>query len=75
MGALPLVVVASGRSNPAFGGSAEAFQQFWIEQNRALAALSSNGVFILAEESGHALYAEAPDLVLDAIRQVAEQSR
>lgn len=74
-GHMPLIVLASGRPNPAFGDSAEAFQQFWIAQNQALAAKSTNGTFILAEESGHNLYADAPDLVLGAIRQIIEQVR
>jgi pimeloyl-ACP methyl ester carboxylesterase len=71
-GDMPLIVLASGKPNPAFGDSAEAFQQFWIEQNQALATKSANGTFILAEESGHNLHLDAPDVVLDAIRQVSQ---
>jgi len=73
-GDMPLVVLASGKPNPAFGQFAKAFQQFWIEQSRALAARSTKGTCILAAESGHHLYADAPDVVLDAIRQVTEQA-
>jgi len=74
-GEMPLIVLASGKPNPAFGDSAEAFQQFWIEQNQTLVAKSTNGTCILAEESGHHLYADAPGLVLDAIRQIIDQVR
>lgn len=74
-GDMPLIVLASGKPNPAFGQFAKTFQQFWIEQNQALAAKSTNGIFILAAESGHHLYADVPDVVLDAIRQVIEQVR
>lgn len=74
-GSIPLVVIGSGKPNPAFGEQAEAFQQFWIEQNRALALKSTNGAFVLAQESGHYLHEDAPDVVLDAIRQMVEQSR
>jgi pimeloyl-ACP methyl ester carboxylesterase len=74
-GDMPLIVLASGKPNPAFGQFAKAFQQFWIEQNRALAAKSTNGTCILAAESGHHLYADVPDVVSDAIRQVIEQVR
>ncbi len=74
-GDLPLIVLASGKPNPAFGDSAEAFQKFWIEQSQTLAAKSTNGVCIVAEESGHYLHTDAPDLVLGAIRQVLEQGR
>ena len=69
-GDMPLVVVGSGKPNPVFGDSAEAFQQFWIEQSRELAAKSTNGTFVLADESGHHLHVDVPDLVLDAIREV-----
>jgi pimeloyl-ACP methyl ester carboxylesterase len=72
-GDMPLIVLASGKPNPAFGPFAEAFQQFWIEQNQALAAKSTYGTCILAAESGHHLYADVPDVVLDAIRQVIAQ--
>jgi pimeloyl-ACP methyl ester carboxylesterase len=71
-GDVPLVVVAAGKPNPAFGESAEAFQEFWIEQNRMLADKSSRGTFILASESGHYLHEDVPDLVLQAIRQIVE---
>lgn len=71
-GALPLIVIGSGKPNPAFGEQAEAFQQFWIEENRALALKSTQGSFVLAPESSHALYEDAPDVVLDAIRQLLE---
>jgi pimeloyl-ACP methyl ester carboxylesterase len=71
-GDIPLVVVGAGQPNPAFGEAAGAFQQFWIEENRALARKSAHGTFILAHESGHYLYKDAPGLVLDAIRQVLE---
>jgi pimeloyl-ACP methyl ester carboxylesterase len=74
-GDMPLIVLASGEPNPAFGDSAEAFQQFWNQQSQALAAKSANGAYILAEESGHNLYADVPDLVLDAIRQVVQEAR
>jgi pimeloyl-ACP methyl ester carboxylesterase len=74
-GDMPLVVVGSGKPNPAFGEQAEGFQQFWIEQNRELTTKSTNGTFVLAQESSHALQKDAPDLVLDAISQMVEQLR
>jgi pimeloyl-ACP methyl ester carboxylesterase len=74
-GDIPLVVIGSGKPNPAFGAAAEEFQQFWIEQSRALAAKSTNGTFVLAQESSHYLHEDAPDVVLDAIRQMVERVR
>jgi len=74
-GDIPLVVIGSGKPNPAFGADAEAFQRFWIEQSRALAAKSTNGTFVLAQESSHYLHEDAPDVVLDAIREMVERVR
>lgn len=71
-GHVPLTVVAAGKPNPAFGESAEAFQEFWIEQNRELAEKSLQGMLVLVSESGHYLHEDVPDLVLQAIRQVVE---
>jgi pimeloyl-ACP methyl ester carboxylesterase len=69
LGELPLVVVAAGVPNPAFGDSAEAFQEFWIESNRELAKLSREGEFLLAADSGHHVHQDAPELVLRAIER------
>ena len=62
-GQLPLTVMASEIPNPAFGPDAEAFQQFWIESNRQVAALSRRGKFVLAVKSTHHIQRDAPDLV------------
>jgi len=74
-GDTPLVVIAAGRPNPAFGEQAEAFQQFWIEQNHALAKKSVNGEFVLVAESGHLFYEDAPEQVVKAIRRVLNRVR
>jgi len=74
-GDTPLVVVAAGRPNPAFGEQADAFQQFWIEQNRALASKAAGGEFALVAESGHLLYEDAPGRVVEAIRHVLDRAR
>lgn len=72
---MPLVVIGSGRPNPSFGDSAEAYQLFWIEQSRALADKSTAGHFILAEESGHHIHQDAPEMVMDAILSMLQQVR
>jgi pimeloyl-ACP methyl ester carboxylesterase len=74
-GDMPLIVLASAKPNPTFGDSAEDFQQFWNQQSQALAAKSAKGAYILAEESGHNLHADVPDLVLDAVRQMVQEAR
>ncbi len=71
-GDIPVVVIASGIPNPAFGEVAEEFQAFWTEQSRKLSEKSTQGRFIRAEESSHHIYLDAPDLVtatvLDMVR-------
>ena len=74
-GDLPLTVIASGSPNPLFGPTAEKYQRFWIEESRKLAGKSTRGKFALIEESGHQLHKDAPDKVLEAIRQMITESR
>ena len=74
-GDTPLIVLAAGKPNPAFGEQAEAFQEFWIEQNRALADKSAQGTFVLVPESGHRLHEDAPERVVEAVREVLDRAR
>jgi pimeloyl-ACP methyl ester carboxylesterase len=74
-GDTPLVVLAAGKPNAAFGDQAEAYLQSAIEANRALAGKSTRGTFVLVPEGGHRLHEDAPDEVLAAIRQVLDQVR
>jgi pimeloyl-ACP methyl ester carboxylesterase/L-ascorbate metabolism protein UlaG (beta-lactamase superfamily) len=69
-GALPMVVIAASRANPQFGKDADAYQKFWIEENRKLARLSTAGEFVLAERSSHHIYRDAPEVVLAAIKKL-----
>jgi hypothetical protein len=73
-GNLPLIIISSNIPNPAFGIAAEDFQQFWIEQNRKLAGKSTNGKFILAQASSHYIHEDAPDLVLDVLRNMISEA-
>jgi len=74
-GDIPLVVVAAGMPNPAFGEVADKFQRYWIEQSRILSEKSSRGKFILAESSSHHLYLDVPDLVKEAVVSVVNVVR
>lgn len=65
-----LVVIASGVPNPMFGDVAEEYQGYWADQSRAIAAKSTRGEFILAEQSSHMLHEKAADLVLASILSV-----
>jgi pimeloyl-ACP methyl ester carboxylesterase len=64
LGDVPLVVIAAGKANPAFGPIAEEYQKYWIEQSRALAGKSTNAKFVIVPESSHYLYLDAPELVV-----------
>jgi pimeloyl-ACP methyl ester carboxylesterase len=74
-GQTPLLVMAAGKPNPAFGDIAEEYQRYWVEQSRALSRKSSNGKFVLAEESTHHLYVDVPDLVVESISSIVYQAR
>lgn len=74
-GDTPLLVMAAGKPNPAFGDLAEAYQAYWIEQSRSLAQKSATGKFVLAEGGTHHLYRDVPDLVVESILSVVYQAR
>jgi len=74
-GDIPLVVLAAGKPNPAFGEVAEEYQRYWIEQSRALTKKSKKGKFILVEEATHYLYLDAPEIVAQNILSVVYQVR
>jgi pimeloyl-ACP methyl ester carboxylesterase len=74
-GDIPLVVVASGKPNPAFGSVAEKFQTYWIEQSRSLADKSTRGRFVLADGSSHYLYEDVPELVAENILSLVHDVR
>lgn len=74
-GDMPIVIVAAGLPNPAFGEIAEEYQRYWIEQSRSLADKSAASRFILAEGAGHHLHADAPDLVAESILSVVREVR
>jgi pimeloyl-ACP methyl ester carboxylesterase len=74
-GNIPLTVIASGVPNPMFGAVAEEYQQYWIEQSRAVAGKSSGGTFILAAESTHHLHRDASSTVREAIASMVRDLR
>jgi len=74
-GGIPALFVASGKPNPAFGTVAEEFQKYWTTQTRTLAGKASRGGVVLAKDSSHDLYADAPDLVEATIRSMLNAVR
>jgi pimeloyl-ACP methyl ester carboxylesterase len=80
LGDIPLVVLTRGLpTDPAaVGMPAEVVEQadaVWDELQVELAALSSNGEQVIAQQCGHYVHLDQPELVIDAIRTVVEAAR
>jgi len=80
LGDMPLVVLTHGRPHdPAALGLpddvAAEFEDVLQALQQDLAQLSTNSTQIIAEEGGHYIHQEQPDVVVDAIRQLVEAAR
>ncbi len=73
---IPEIVLTHGRAWewPAAYPAAE-LEAVWLPLQKKLAALTPSGRLIVAEESGHFIPGDQPDLVIDAIRAVVEAVR
>lgn len=76
LGDLPLVVISAHEpADPEIPAEVyEAMDDLWLEMQAELASLSSEGSQVMAEESGHNIHLDQPQLVIDAIQQVTEAS-
>ena len=74
-GQMPLTVIGATEPDPRFGESSAAFRQFWNSESQELAAKSERGRFILADGSSHHIHLDAPQLVIEAIREILLESR
>jgi len=73
IGDLPLIVLTQGAPDEDSGTSREQLQQerdARMRLQRELAALSTSGKQIIAEESGHNIHADQPQLVIDAVKEL-----
>lgn len=76
LGDKPLIVLTAGRpwdagGNPQLDRQAAAYQKVWIHEIQPkLARLSSRGRQIVVTNSGHGIPVEAPNAVIDAVRDV-----
>lgn len=76
-GTLPLRVLSRGQPDFLQGVSDADnlhYQQVWKEMQLELAALSANGRQIVATQSAHYIHLTEPQLVIDAIRSIAEEN-
>ena len=73
IGNMPLIVLSAGRQETIPSLSNAENQHLWEEmqaQQSELAALSSDSRQIIADQSGHNIQLDRPDLVIDAIREM-----
>ncbi|MEJ2089717.1 MAG: hypothetical protein P8Y69_14835, partial [Gammaproteobacteria bacterium] len=81
LGDLPLVVLSQGKEPeavPDIGMTREmAVQQrlVWNELQEELAALSTRSRRIVAQQAGHLIQIDQPELVVDSIRQLVGELR
>ena len=83
IGDLPLIVLTRGRPDEVAAGSSSDTEmelerqraEARAELQRELTALSTRGKQIIAEESGHHIYRDQPDLVLESVTELVELVR
>ena len=73
---LPVVVIAHGRRLLAGGGVlSDQLEDQWLSLQKDLASRFKRHRFIVAENSGHNIPLEQPDLVIDAIKRLILELR
>ena len=74
IGKSPLIVLSHGlpdRTNGIADAQQSQFEQEWSRMQKELAGLSSNGKQVIAEKSGHYIQLDQPELVIEAILEIA----
>jgi pimeloyl-ACP methyl ester carboxylesterase len=73
---IPLVVLtAHYRVTPPRGLTVEQMEQVWMGLQRELAALLPESKHVIAEQSGHFIMLDQPELVTNAIQEVVDAAR
>jgi pimeloyl-ACP methyl ester carboxylesterase len=82
LGDRPLIVLTAGRpilsntGDPEIDKQAAAYHQVWMHEMQAqLARLSTRGRQVIVKSSGHRISEEAPEAVIDAVRDVVTLAR
>ena len=74
-GEMPIIVLTRGQASP-FAGVSDTenaqYEETWQQLQTELLNLSSNSKQIIAEESGHYIHLDQPDLVVAAIREIGD---
>ena len=77
LGDIPLIVLSRGQGAlpPDSGLSPEVVKQFdegWGQMQQEMAEMSSRGKRVVAEQSGHYIHLQQPEMVVEAIKDVIE---
>jgi pimeloyl-ACP methyl ester carboxylesterase len=75
LGDKPLVDISAGNAPPIPGPAAEQWRTKYMELHSKLLSLSVNSKELVAENSGHLIIIDRPDVVIDAIGQVVQSVR
>jgi hypothetical protein len=78
LGQIPLTVISHGQPQDVPGMSAEINQSYedaWQEMQREIAGMSARGEQVIAQESGHMIHHQQPDLVVREIHRMVERCR
>jgi pimeloyl-ACP methyl ester carboxylesterase len=71
LGNIPLIVLYHGVADTPWPGmTLEEYTQWWQTLQTELSALSPQGELVVADQSGHYIQLDQPNLVIDAIEQV-----
>lgn len=79
LGNLPLVVITRGR-DPNTGEDApqeilDVWERIWWQLQCEQAALSTNSRHVIAENSGHLINKDEPELIIEEIRRIVSSLR
>jgi len=77
LGDMPLVVLTSPHKERAADlppGLSDAWNEIWVELQNEWAQISSRSTHLMANESGHFIQLDQPELVIDAILQFIEEA-
>ena len=78
IGDKPLTVIAHGKPTMFHGqlgltaSEAQQLEDIWSKEQEELARLSSSSEFLVAEDSGHLICIEQPDIVVEAVKKMLE---
>ena len=73
---VPFIILRHGKdTEQPQGWPVAALEQVWREAQEALSKRAPQGKVVVAQNSGHFIHVEQPQLVVDTIREVAEKAR